>query len=66
MSKGIKIIKGISKWVRESVGSDAENRGPDSTENDESEDEDNGQSTDHDSPVCCSASSNSELTVLDP
>jgi hypothetical protein len=66
MSKGIKVIKGISKWVRESVGSDAENRGPDSSENDASEDDENGQSSDHDSPVCCSASSNTDLTVLDP
>lgn len=65
MSKGIEIIKGISKWVRESVGPDAENRGPDAAESDESEDEDNEQHSDYDSPVCCSAASNTDLTVLE-
>jgi hypothetical protein len=69
MSRGIKIINGISKWVRERVGPEAENRGEDNTDNsDETEaqdDDTNGESSSNDSPVCCSAASNTDLTVLE-
>jgi len=69
MSRGIKIINGISKWIRDSVGPEAENRGEnDADEHDErdaEEDEEDTESDDRDSPVCCSAASNTDLTVLD-
>ena len=70
MSKGIRIIDGISKWVRDHVGPDADNRADDepadsdedTTEADESDDTD----SEYDSPACCSASGNSDVTVFDP
>ncbi|MEA1931428.1 MAG: hypothetical protein U9O06_07750 [Euryarchaeota archaeon] len=69
MSLGLKIINGISKWIRDSVGPEAENRGEnDADEPDERDangDETDNGSDDRDSPVCCSAASNTDLTVLD-
>jgi len=70
MSKGLQIIDGISKWVRDHVGPDADNRADDessdsdedTTEADESDDTD----SEYDSPACCSASGNSDVTVFDP
>jgi len=64
MSKGIKIINGVSKWVRERVGPEAENREQDRTD-DENSGDTNGESSKKDSPVCCSAASNSDLTALE-
>lgn len=66
MSRSLDILNGISEWIRESVGPDAENRGQNDTgeeadESDETDDEDDG----YDSPVCCSAAGNTDLTVLD-
>ncbi|MFD1640342.1 hypothetical protein [Halohasta litorea] len=69
MSLGLKIINGISKWIRDSVGSEAENRGENDADesdgNDTDGDETDDGSDDRDSPVCCSAASNTDLTVLD-
>ena len=76
MSKGIRIIDGISNWVRDHVGPDADNRADDesadsdentteadkrTTETDESDETD----SEYDSPACCSASGNSDVTVVD-
>jgi len=67
MSRGIKIPKGISNWVRESAGPEAGNRGRDEAGDDEADEEaaDDDALDKRDSPVCCSAASNSDLTVLD-
>mgnify|MGYP007116959676 CR=1 FL=1 len=70
MTRDIKIMDGISEWIRERIGPRAENRGQDSAgdtdETDEEQDEDtDGASNTNDSPVCCSAASNTDLTVLE-
>lgn len=79
MARDIRIVSGISKWIRESIGSEAENRGDEepaeSDGRDEAQDgaetEADGETEDEDdsspanSPVCCSAASNTDLTVLD-
>jgi hypothetical protein len=68
MAKGIKIIQGISEWIRDSVGTDAENRGQaESTDGDTADDgeEDEDGGSPNNSPVCCSAASNSDLSVLE-
>ena len=70
MSKGIRIIDGISKWVRDHVGPDADNRADDeSSDSDEDTteaDESDKTDSEYDSPACCSASGNSDVTVFDP
>ena len=66
MSRGLKILNGISKWIRESVGPEAQNREDDTSEDEADGDvADDGASDERDSPVCCSAASNTDLTVLD-
>jgi len=64
------VLDGISEWIRKQVGPEAENRGDDTpADNDAStapEGDDNDESSsEYDSPACCSAAANSELTVLD-
>lgn len=70
MTKGTQIIDGISEWIREQVGPDAKNRGDDNSDADDtsvdSEADDDESSSEYDSPACCSASGNSDVTVLDP
>jgi len=67
MSRRIEILNGISEWVRKRVGPEAKNRGQDNEDGGDETDEDtDGESGKNDSPVCCSAASNSDLTVLDP
>lgn len=68
MSPGIKILNGVSNWIRNSVGPEAENRGNDAASDSDETDEDdsNGQSSDYDAPACCSAASSTDVTVLDP
>lgn len=73
----MKIIGGISEWIRKSVGTEAENRGEndgadsesDAAEESEKEGEESDESDESgspgNSPVCCSAASNSDLTVLE-
>lgn len=68
MTNGIRIIDGISEWVRERLGPDAENRIEDEPDNDEAATDpaaDDEESADRDSPACCSASGNTDVTVLD-
>ena len=77
MGKGIRIIDGISNWIRHHVGPDADNRADDeSADNDENTtgadksttetDESDETDSEYDSPACCSASGNSDVTVFDP
>lgn len=70
MTKGIRIIDGISNWVRDHVGPDADNRADDepadSDENTAEADESDETESEYDSPACCSASGNSDVTVFDP
>jgi len=76
MTEGIRILDGISEWVRDHVGPDADNRADDqpadsdtnATEDDKSTteaDESDENATGYDSPACCSASGNSDVTVFD-
>lgn len=64
MARDIRILSGISEWIRNSVGTNAENRGEEESADDDGTDEEDDESTNN-SPVCCSAASNSDLTVLD-
>jgi len=71
MTKKPKVLDGISEWIRKQVGPEAENRGDDnSADNDGSSDpepdsDDDDSSSEYDSPACCSAAGNSDVTVLD-
>lgn len=69
MTTGIRILDGLSEWVREQVGPEAENRVDEDSDNGEtrtdSTAENDDESEDHDSPACCSASGNTDVTVLD-
>ncbi|WP_253737268.1 hypothetical protein [Halohasta salina] len=64
MSRGIKILDGISKWIRESIGPEAENRGQGEASEDDQTNDEEAEDDGYDSPVCCSAASNTDLTVL--
>jgi hypothetical protein len=71
MASGFKILNGVSDWIRNSVGPEAQNRADDETVEDEetadAEDDDtSGESDDYDAPACCSAASSTDVTVLDP
>ncbi|TQQ83046.1 hypothetical protein EGH24_06335 [Halonotius terrestris] len=68
MTNGIKILDGISEWVRERMGPDAENRvdeQPDNGDSSAGPSADDEESSDRDSPACCSASGNTDVTVFD-
>ena len=65
MSRAIEILNGISKRIRESIGPEAENRGRDEGGDDNKMNEDGDEDEGYDSPVCCSAASNTDVTVLD-
>lgn len=69
MAPGIKILNGVSDWIRNSVGPEAANRADDEPVDDEETaeaEEENGESSDYDAPACCSAASSTDVTVLDP
>jgi len=70
MTKKPKVLDGISEWIRRQVGPEAENRGDDNAAaNDASadpeSDNDDDSSSEYDSPACCSAAGNSDVTVFD-
>ena len=78
---GIRILDGLSSWVREQVGPEADNRGEaanDAGEADDSEvdteeadsedadaDDTDTADSDSDAPACCSAAGNTDITVFD-
>ncbi|TQQ79038.1 hypothetical protein [Halonotius roseus] len=78
---GIQILDGLSSWVREQVGPEADNRGEAANEADGADDseadieeadtDDDADDTDtdagdSDAPACCSAAGNTDVTVVDP
>lgn len=71
MTKGLDVVDGIAEWIKKQVGPETTNRGEsDSTEkganSDTDTDDEDGPSSEYDSPACCSASGNSDVTVLEP
>ena len=72
MSPDIQILDGLSELIRDSIGPEAKNREQDAdADSDEpaqkegvAEDSDRAES-DYDSPACCSAASNTDLSVLE-
>ena len=77
---GIQILDGLSSWVREQVGPEADNRGEaaneaggadDSEVDTEEADADDADADDtdtadnSDAPACCSAAGNTDITVFD-
>jgi len=81
MGSSIRIVDGVSKWIRKSVGAEAGKRGDDADDATDSTEEANGEaddatgespaedddraSSDYDSPACCSAASSTDVTVFD-
>ncbi|MFQ3474671.1 hypothetical protein HKK80_00205 [Halonotius sp. F2-221B] len=69
MTNDLRILDGISEWIRERIGPDAENRPDEQPDSGESGtapgSDDEEESSDRDSPACCSASGNTDVTVFD-
>ena len=73
---GIQILDGLSSWVREHVGPEADNRGEAANEAGEADDREvdtddadaddtDTADSDSDAPACCSAAGNTDITVFD-